>query len=92
MRRCHFCGERVRSDSSETDFHHVIPKRLFRGFRGEDPNEGNLALTHTRCHRIWHRDWDRPDLSLLKFVEYMETIDWGFRIMAAETADHMAAD
>ncbi len=85
MRRCFFCHQPIRKDQAR-DFHHVIPRRFFRQFPGEDPNIGNLAYSHASCHREAHKTLDRPNLPLMEFVAYMETVNWLYGVYAQSAA------
>jgi hypothetical protein len=92
MRRCFFCGRRLRHEAA--DDHHVIPQRYFRDYPGEDPHIGNVARVHVTCHRIFNSQYDRISLPLEEYAAYMETIDWGFHLLAQGVAEpaYLAAD
>ncbi len=88
MKRCFFCRERIGHEAA--DDHHVIPRRLFRDYPSEDPNDGNVARVHVTCHRKWNSRHDRIGLALEDYAAYMETLDWGYGIYAQ--SDAIAAD
>lgn len=83
MSICFFCLEAVYRKSQATDIHHVIFKRYFKPFPGEDPNYGNTVRVHVLCHRKAHAEFDNPLMPLDNYVPYMESLDWLYGIFAS---------
>jgi hypothetical protein len=79
---CFLCGKPLGKNRRSSDDHHVIPRRYFKKFPGENPDIGNIARVHVTCHRLLHQTVDRPRMPLKEFVAYMETLDWCHYIFA----------
>lgn len=87
---CWFSGKTIDRSRRNWDTHHLICRRYYKQFPGEDPHEGNVVPALVEHHRRFHQELDDPSLSLTEFFDYMLSIDFGRNIYA--DPEPMAAD
>jgi len=90
MLRCWFSGEPIDPNRKDWDRHHLLCRRYYKDYPGEDPDEGNVVPALVEHHRRWHQEFDDPTLPLTAFFHYMLSLDFGRNIFAQP--DAMAAD
>ena len=82
MEVCWFCQQSINTRSTATDRHHLICRRFFKAYPGENPDTGNIVYACVEHHRRWHKEFDNPHLSLDDFMAYMWSLDFGKGIYA----------
>ena len=87
--QCWFCLKPLGAGHRSTDRHHKVAKRYLS--TPEKHDRSNIVLAHTDCHLAYHRTRDEVRHNRQQHLRYMQSINYGHGIFAAEPA-YMAAD